>query len=652
MKQFLIFFSVLLMAFSGQAQDKIIKHTVAKGETITQIAEKYKVKPADIYRLNPDSQNGVKPDMILLIQGGKASKEKTEVKTAPKKETASAEQIHVVAAKETLYGLSKTYNVTVEALQKANPGIENGLQVGATIKIPSNGKGEKTASKDKKDSKKKPDPIFHTVEAKETKYSIAKQYNTTVEAIDVLNPEVKNGLQIGFRLKIIQGEPKTETIVTAEDTPVVIKPIVKKAEFVDYEVKPKETLYSLTKKTGLSQEELAKINPELKDGLKDGMTIKLPANITLVENAEKEVVGLAKTIKLQGEKKQLVLLLPFNISKIEGDTLNSTAARLKTDKFLNMTLDFYSGALMAIDSAKTLNLNIDIKILDSQETKNSSGVASLIQNNNLQKADVIIGPFYQANVEKTAELLGKTKVPVISPLSKEPGKSFPNLFQSMPSAELVKNGMLDYMRSKDGNMLAIVDPKKLSTKQFLQNHKDVKLIGLNEKNQVISDSLSKKMVKGKKNFVILDSEKTGTILNTLNVLIALSKDFEVQLVILEKNETLDFEEIPLSKLAQLKLLYPSITRDNDTPEALIFEREYKEHNKIFPNQYATRGFDVVLDAMLRLSQEKSFSETIDTIASEQVENKFEYEKRAAGGYANKAFYILYYDTDLSVKEAN
>ncbi|MGK4568865.1 LysM peptidoglycan-binding domain-containing protein [Flavobacterium sp. 3HN19-14] len=428
--------------------------------------------------------------------------------------------------------------------------------------------------------------------------------------------------------------------------------MAKKAEFVDYEVKPKETLYSLTKKTGLSQEELVKINPELKDGLKDGMTIKLPANITIVENTEKAVVGLAKTIKKQGEKKQLVLLLPFNISKIEGDTLNSTAARLKTDKFLNMTLDFYSGALMAIDSAKTLDLNIDVKILDSQETKSSSSVASLIQNNNLQNADVIIGPFYQANVEKTAELLGKTKVPVISPLSKEPGKSFSNLLQSMPSSELIKNGMLDYLRSKNGNMLAIVDPKKLSTKQFLKNHKDVKLIGLNEKNQVIADSLSKKLVKGRKNYIILDSEKTGTILNALNVLITLSKDYEIQLVILEKNDTLDFEEIPLAKLAQLNLLYPSVTRDNDTPEATVFEKEYKEHNKIFPNQYATRGFDVVLDAMLRLSQEQSFSETIDTMASEQVENKFEYEKRAAGGYANKAFYILYYDTDLSVKEAN
>ena len=119
----------------------------------------------------------------------------------------------------------------------------------------------------------------------------------------------------------------------------------------------------------------------------------------------------------------MVLLLPFNISKIEGDTVNSTAMRLKKDKFLNMTLDFYSGALMAIDSAKQIGLPFDIKIFDSQETKNTSNIAAIIKENNLENADAIIGPFYQSNVEKTAELLSANQVPVISPLSKDLGNS-------------------------------------------------------------------------------------------------------------------------------------------------------------------------------------------------------------------------------------
>ena len=77
---------------------------------------------------------------------------------------------------------------------------------------------------------------------------------------------------------------------------------------------------------------------------------------------------------------------------------------------------------MAIDSAKTLNLNIDVQIFDSQETKNSTNAISVITNNNLQNSDAIIGPFYQDNVEKVAAFLESKNVPIISPLSKDWGK--------------------------------------------------------------------------------------------------------------------------------------------------------------------------------------------------------------------------------------
>ena len=54
-------FTILVTVFSislsvAEKQEKFIKHTVLKGETITQISQKYKVTPYDIYRLNPDSQ--------------------------------------------------------------------------------------------------------------------------------------------------------------------------------------------------------------------------------------------------------------------------------------------------------------------------------------------------------------------------------------------------------------------------------------------------------------------------------------------------------------------------------------------------------------------------------------------------------------------
>jgi len=60
---------------------------------------------------------------------------------------------------------------------------------------------------------------------------------------------------------------------------------------------------------------------------------------------------------------------------------------------------------------------------------------------------------------------------------------------------------------------------------------------------------------------------------------------------------------------------------------------------------------VTFDTLLRLSQEKSLSESLDNEASEQVESKFDYAKKLSGGYANNGIYILYYDEDLTIKQA-
>jgi len=209
------------------------------------------------------------------------------------------------------------------------------------------------------------------------------------------------------------------------------------------------------------------------------------------------------------------------------------------------------------------------------------------------------------------------------------------------------------MKEKNGNIVAVIDPKKGNSKKFIiQKNKDVKFVPMDLAGKFTADSIAVKLAKNKMNYVILDSEKTGMILKTINFLIALSKDYQLQLVILEKNETLDFEEIPLDKLAKLKMLYPSLTNENETVESRIFEREFKERNKVFPNQFATRGFDITFDTMLRLSQEKSFAATLDADTTQQVDSKFDYDKKnPTDSFTNKGIYILYYDTDLSVKIA-
>ncbi|TRX15985.1 LysM peptidoglycan-binding domain-containing protein [Flavobacterium franklandianum] len=625
----------LVFSLNGFSQEKNTTHKVEKGETISQIAQKYNVTPYDIYQLNPDAQGGLKPNSILLIpKKGNAKKTIAKVIT------------HKVEPKETLFGIEKKYDVSNEALKKANPDLEKlGLQIGQTLVIPSNTVAKTTVSTPEK-------VVYHIVFPKETKYSIAKKYGITIEELEKRNPEIIPNLAIGQKLIIKGTAPKVAVVVPQKET---VKPIIPKVSpkinYIDYAVKPKETLYSLSKMGGLSQENLVNLNPALANGVEVGMVVKVPESASFPQEV---VIKKAYTLlsKNSNDRKKLVLLLPFNLTKIEGDTVNSITNRLRKDKFLNMTLDFYSGALMAIDSAKSIGVAVDVSIFDSQETKNSSNISTLHQQNSLESADAIIGPFYQNNVEKTAALLRNSNVAVISPLSKDIGESVPNLYQTIPTADALKRAVFEYMIAKGGNIIAVVDKKKESVSQFIkQNYSQVQFASLQENGTLSAESLKSLLVKDKMNYVVLASENTGMIKWTMSTMMSVMASYSLELVIFEPNETLDTDEISFENLTKLKLMYPSITRENESAEALIFEKEYRKKNKISPSTYATRGFDVTFDTMMRLSQGKSYQETVDSTATEQVDNKFEYYKKPDGGYTNKGIYILYYDTDLTIKEA-
>ena len=63
---------VALFSFALNAQN-YRKHKVVQGETITQIAQKYNCTPSEIFSLNPDAQNGIQPDAVIIIPNAKTT---------------------------------------------------------------------------------------------------------------------------------------------------------------------------------------------------------------------------------------------------------------------------------------------------------------------------------------------------------------------------------------------------------------------------------------------------------------------------------------------------------------------------------------------------------------------------------------------------
>ena len=235
-----LFLIVFFSSMSLFSQEKFRQHTVSKGETISEIAHKYNVKPSAIYELNPDAVNGIKLKSVLLIPTKTKKNTTVSTSTIP---TNFPEKTYEVLPKETLYGIAKQHNVTIEDLYKINPILEKeGLKNWQNIKIPH------TALEDLLVSK------------------------VSEETIEVKKPN--------FSKKNI---PKEEIVVA----PKVDDQVETISKGIEYKVLPKETLYSIAKKYGIKHTDLQKSNPELaQKSLKAGQKITIPVE----ENANTALV--------------------------------------------------------------------------------------------------------------------------------------------------------------------------------------------------------------------------------------------------------------------------------------------------------------------------------------------------------------------------
>ncbi|MFA9188858.1 LysM peptidoglycan-binding domain-containing protein [Flavobacterium magnesitis] len=328
--KFWILILVLFSKWNGFSQEKYIQHVVAKGETVSKIAQQYNVKPVAIYEINPDAKRGIKFKEILLVPF--TSNGKKEVANTSNSEI--KEKKHIVLAKETLYGIAKQYGVKVADLYRLNANLENrGLQVGKIIQIPvveskdeiveNSTKKENLKTEIKEEPKTKVSPVIveenrevttvnangnyiKEVLAKETLYGIAKSYGVLVADLEKANPILESQpLRIGQKIvipnakgqQLIQEKPilvpKEELKTTLSDNkittvaPVSEKAIISEKEKdteveVIREVLAKETKYGIAKEFGLTVKELETQNPKIVNRLLVGekLTIRtLKSNV-------------------------------------------------------------------------------------------------------------------------------------------------------------------------------------------------------------------------------------------------------------------------------------------------------------------------------------------------------------------------------------
>ncbi|MBU2939513.1 LysM peptidoglycan-binding domain-containing protein [Lacinutrix sp. C3R15] len=644
MKNLIYIFSLVLVfscATKAQAQN-YNTHRVKSGETIESIAKQYSVTPYDIYSLNPDAKKELKENAVLIIPASKIATPKTTSTTV--KEFQHFIE-HKVKRKETLYSLAKKYNVTQDEIKKHNPSLyANNLRKGDKIKIPVY--KTKTVVETVKTTKD------YTVLPKEGKWRIAYKYGITVEELDALNPNMPAILNVGQVIQV----PNLET--------TEVKQIDDRYSY--YTVLPKEGFYRLKLKLQLEQEELEALNPTLKEtGLKSGMVLKIPYSNTIAETGEVTNTTIATTVATTSlinnirnfESKNIAILLPFRLNRVNADSVFDAKNQIQSDRFLSTSLDFYSGVLLAVDSLKKLGISLKVDVYD---TKNQlSEVSNLVRSKNLENADAVIGPLMPKNFEYVASHLKENNVPVISPNLKDL-KLSENVFQSMPSSALLKTKMINFVKadSTKSHVIIIADAKNAATSNGLKREFSTASQIHSRKDKegkdsyyVLKDDIVGKLKPGK-NIIFLETQNYTFVSNVTSILNSLNnEENKIVLATTDMNSAFENDEISNYHLSNLNFHFPSVSKTYTEENTNGFVQEYKKKYGDTPNKTAVRGFDLMLDVVLRLSASESIYNSVNQFPlTEYLENKFAYHKNLFGGYYNNTVYVVKYN-DLQIVDA-
>ena len=240
-----------------------------------------------------------------------------------------------------------------------------------------------------------------------------------------------------------------------------------------YQVEKGEGFMSLERKFGLSQKELEKLNPELKDGIKLEAQIWIPKNnfldyVATLGGASQTDVATGNATDANPKIKSgmnpsniktVSFVLPFRVNGIQAGNIADIKIKLQKEKITAIASDFYSGALMALDSLQKMGFSLTVNVYDSNG--NAQGVKAISSSEGLKSSQVIIGPFSPSAFNALSETITSDNIAILAPLSNRNIELRPNVFQTVPTIEVQQNSMISFINQKypDANIVLLSDAK-------------------------------------------------------------------------------------------------------------------------------------------------------------------------------------------------
>ena len=632
-------------------------HQVKKGETAYSISKAYGISVEELTKENPPALYGVNTGQTLRIPFKSVAGNGTTVSASEKSGSHHESKFiyHILKPGETVYFLSKSYDVSENDIIYCNPGIDiTKLSVGMEIAIP---RKDFMSSRQKFDEPQKPEvqtPVvvgqkpaepqeklqdqekgyfYHKVQSGESLSSIARQYDLSLRELKKANKDLRFP-QVGDYVKV----PGVKTPQKPEPEPVAADTVIQVAEALE-------------------------------------IRLERPSEFTPVKDLDGTL--------------DVAVLLPFylreNTSRIEIDSSKgskgkkNTIVTRKDEKWIfPESLDFiemYGGILLAADTLRSLGLNINLHAYDIKG--DTMELTKIIRSGKLDAMDLIVGPVYSHNLSIAAAYAKDRGIPVVSPVPLRNNSVLsgnPELFLVSSSLEVAQEALArKFGEYADHNFifinsdtLGIDEDVKRFRKLILSElssrvpYEDIKFREFQFYSRSMFDSdsinrLSHALSDRSKNIVVIASEDPPVISETIIDVHSLSRKFDVKvfgypvmrdLVILDPKYFFDLG----------LMVYSPYWIDYSKSSVMQFNSDFRQKFLTEPTEksYAWQGYDIAYYFMSGLAMHgMEFIKHPEIHRPELLETDYDFVSNSADrGYENRNLFLIRYTKDYEVERVD
>ena len=534
---------------------------------------------------------------------------------------------HIVKERQTLYSISKAYNVSIEDIYKYNPSVkDNGLKINTILIIPI--AGEAAQSKADAAVEMAAEPVVEAVAKTE-------EAQTPV-AETVSEPEVKP-------------EVKVEPVTEPEDEDIVIK---RKTHTVRWF----EDLDTIAEKYGVTVEALMEINGLTGRKLTKRQKLIIPTEEeaaqaqaddnalededTLLDASDTTAVTDTLMLPEMPSKKivDLSLMLPFNASSAKGSSSNN--------------IDFYSGVLLAIYEMSQNGVSTSLDTYDIADGKIKTDLDSLKNEN------VVIGPVSTGDLTRLFNTAPEDKM-VVSPLDQRAEKlvyEHSNMIQAPTPYSVIYTDLMAWMKEdlQEGDRAIVVTEKGARATEAVQA-----MMAAVDSSKIEYKALSYSILEGRdvpeslawlmtedetaSNRVFIASESeafVNDVVRNLNVMI--HKKYKV--VLYAPGRIRNFETIEVDNFHNSNLhVSLGYYIDYDDAKVKEFLLKYRALYNSEPTQFSFQGYDLAKYFIGLCSKYgENWTQKLESSDSKMLQSVFRFRKTEAGGYINTGVHRLVY----------